>query len=454
MFIQLLSHILRKYARRRHKKTRPLALAARMWYNTAKGGACVEKVWFHVDVNSAFLSWSALKLLREGQALDLRTVPSAVGGDEEKRHGVVLAKSGPAKKFGVRTGESLFSARLKCPQLVVTPPDFDWYVQNSKALIAILGDYTPDVEQYSIDEAFLDMTGTEALFGPPLEAARTIRERVRRELGFTVNIGVAPNRLLAKMASDFEKPDKVHTLYPAEVPAKMWPLPVGALFGVGPSAVKKLNRCGILTIGDLAQSERRAIVDLFGVRGDTLWNYANGREADPVTKQHTRDNTYGNSVTLPRDLTRPEQADATMLALCDSVGRRLRADGRTARVVTVQLVDNAFRRSSHQRTLPDPTNSTDRLYQVARELLEQMWPQRPVRLVGVSAEKTGTDQFEQLDLFTDSTRRQKQEKLDRTADALRRRFGGAAVTRATLLTPDSRKPSALSAAKQRDKEKE
>ena len=276
----------------------------------------MDKIYFHVDVNSAFLSWSALKLLREGQALDLRTVPSAVGGDEEKRHGVVLAKSGPAKAFGIHTGESLFSARLKCPQLVVTPPDFDWYVQNSKALIAILNDYSPDVEQYSIDEAFLDMTGTGALFGPPLEAARTIRERVRRELGFTVNIGVAPNRLLAKMASDFEKPDKVHTLYPAEVPAKMWPLPVGALFGVGPSAVKKLNRCGVLTIGDLAQSERRAIVDLFGVRGDTLWNYANGREADPVTKQHTRDNTYGNSVTLPRDLTRPEQADATMLALC------------------------------------------------------------------------------------------------------------------------------------------
>ena len=413
----------------------------------------MARVYFHVDVNSAFLSWSALKALREGSAVDLRSIPSAVGGDEEKRHGVVLAKSGPAKKFGVRTGESLFSARLKCPQLIVTPPDFDFYVQNSKALIAILHDYSPDVEQYSIDEAFLDMTGTGALFGPPLQTAHAIRERVRRELGFTVNIGVAPNRLLAKMASDFEKPDKVHTLYPEEVPEKMWPMPVGALFGVGPSAVKKLNHWGILTIGDLARSERRLIVDLFGARGDTLWNYANGREADPVTKQHTRDNTYGNSVTLPKDLTRPEQADATMLALCDSVGRRLRGDGRTARVVTVQVVDNAFRRRSHQMTLPDPTNSTDRLYAVAMELLRQMWPQRPVRLVGVSAEKTGTDQFEQLDLFTDSTRRQKQEKLDRTADALRRRFGGAAVTRATLLTPDSRKPSALSAAKQRDKEK-
>ncbi len=413
----------------------------------------MARVYFHVDVNSAFLSWSALKKLRDGETLDLRTVPSAVGGDEEKRHGVVLAKSGPAKKFGVRTGESLFSARLKCPQLIVTPPDFDWYVQNSKALIAILRDYTPDVEQYSIDEAFLDMTGTEALFGPPLTVAHTIRNRVREELGFTVNIGVAPNRLLAKMASDFEKPDKVHTLFPDEVPQKMWPLPVGSLFGVGPSATKRLNRWGIYTIGELAQTQRKIVVDLLGSRGDTLWNYANGREADPVTKQATRDNTYGNSVTLPQDLARPEQADATLLALCDSVGRRLRTDGKTARVVTVQLVDNAFRRTSHQTTLPDPTNSTDRLYEVALQLMRQMWPARPVRLVGVSAEKTGTDNFEQLDLFTDTTRRQKQEKLDRTADALRRKFGGAAVTRAKLLTPETRAPAALSAAKERDKQK-
>lgn len=413
----------------------------------------MEKVYFHVDVNSAFLSWSALKKLRAGETLDLRTVPAAVGGDEEKRHGVVLAKSGPAKRFGIHTGESLFSARRKCPQLIVTPPDFDFYVQNSKALIAILEQYTPDVEQYSIDEAFLDMTGTEALFGPPLTVAHAIRNRVREELGFTVNIGVAPNRLLAKMASDFEKPDKVHTLYPQEVPEKMWPLPVGSLFGVGPSAVRRLNQWGIYTIGELARTDRDTVVKLFGSRGDTLWNYANGREADPVTKQATRDNTYGNSVTLPRDLTAPGEADATLLALCDSVGRRLRSDGKTARVIAVQLVDNAFRRTSHQTTLPDPTNSTDRLYEVALQLLRQMWPARPVRLVGVSAEKTGTDNFEQMDLFTDTTRRQKQEKLDRTADALRRRFGGGAITRAKLLTPDTRAPAALSAAKQRDKEK-
>lgn len=413
----------------------------------------MAKIYFHVDVNSAFLSWSALKHLQDGDVQDLRTIPAVVGGDEAKRHGVVLAKSGPAKKYGIQTGESLFAARAKCPGLTIVPPDFDFYVQNSKALIKILGDYTPDVEQYSIDEAFLDMTGTEALFGPPLTVAHTIRRRVKRELGFTVNVGIAPNRLLAKMASDFEKPDRVHTLYKYEIETKMWPLPVGDLFGVGPSAAKKLNSFGICTIGDFARLDRETATRMFGSRGETLWDYANGRETDPVTKQGSRDNSYGNSVTMPQDLPRPEDADATMLALCDSVGRRLRADGKTARVVTVQLVDNAFRRTSHQTTLLNPTNSTDRLYHVAAELMRQMWPARPVRLVGVSAEKTGEDNFEQMDFFTDAARTDKQEKLDRAADALRRKFGGAAVTRATLLTTSSRKPEALSAAKEREKGK-
>ena len=413
----------------------------------------MAKIYFHVDVNSAFLSWSALKHLQDGDVQDLRTIPAVVGGDEAKRHGVVLAKSGPAKKYGIQTGESLFAARAKCPGLTIVPPDFDFYVQNSKALMKILGDYTPNVEQYSIDEAFLDMTGTEALIGPPLTVAHTIRRRVKRELGFTVNVGIAPNRLLAKMAYDFEKPDRVHTLYKYEIETKMWPLPVGDLFGVGPSAAKKLNSFGICTIGDFALLDRETATRMFGSRGETLWNYANGRETDPVTKQGSRDNSYGNSVTMPQDLPRPEDADATMLALCDSVGRRLRADGKTARVVTVQLVDNAFRRTSHQTTLPNPTNSTDRLYHVAAELMRQMWPARPVRLVGVSAEKTGEDNFEQMDFFTDAARTDKQEKLDRAADALRRKFGGAAVTRATLLTTSSRKPEALSAAKEREKGK-
>ena len=206
------------------------------------------------------------------------------------------------------------------------PPDFDFYVKNSKALIAILNDYTPDVEQYSIDEAFLDMTGTEVLFGPPLTAAHTIRRRVRRELGFTVNVGIAPNRLLAKMASDFEKPDKVHTLYRYEVEKKMWPLPVGDLFGVGPSAAKRLNGCGVYTIGDFAKLDRETAVGLFGTRGDTLWNYANGRESDPVTKQGSRDNSYGNSVTMPRDLPRPDDTAQSDELHRPALSRRHRVD--------------------------------------------------------------------------------------------------------------------------------
>ena len=415
----------------------------------------MAKIYFHVDVNSAFLSWSALKHLQDGDVQDLRTIPAVVGGDEAKRHGVVLAKSGPAKKYGIQTGESLFAARAKCPGLTIVPPDFDFYVQNSKALIKILGDYTPDVEQYSIDEAFLDMTGTEALFGPPLTVAHTIRRRVKRELGFTVNVGVAPNRLLAKMASDFEKPDKIHVLTQDMVPQKLWPLPVGNLFGVGPKSVKRMHEIGIYTIGDLANADADILRGVFGVRGQVFRDYANGIESEPMTRSEVKDNSYGNSVTTPQDLKRPVEADATMLALCESVAGRLRMDGKTARVITVQLVDNAFRRSSHQVTLNSPTNSTDVIYRTARELMRQMWPDRPVRLVGVSAEKTGTDNFEQLDFFTDPAKTDKQEKLDRAADALRARFGEGAILRAKLLHPDEKTtaPKALGAAKTRDKRK-
>ena len=366
-----------------------------------------KTIYFHVDVNSAFLSWTAIQHLANGETLDLRTVPAVVGGDEEKRHGVVLAKSIPAKRYGIQTGESLFMARSKYPNLIVAAPDFDWYVKNSKAMIRIFGDYTPDIEQYSIDEAFLNMTGSEGLFGPPLQAAQTIKDRIHRELGFTVNIGIAPNRLLAKMASDFEKPDKIHVLTQDMVPQKLWPLPVGNLFGVGPKSVKRMHEIGIYTIGDLANADADILRGVFGVRGQVFRDYANGIESEPMTRSE------------------------------------------------VQLVDNAFRRSSHQVTLNSPTNSTDVIYHTARELMRQMWPDRPVRLVGVSAEKTGTDNFEQLDFFTDPAKTDKQEKLDRAADALRARFGEGAILRAKLLHPDEKTtaPKALGAAKARDKRK-
>jgi DNA polymerase-4 len=412
----------------------------------------MPKVFFHVDVNSAFLSWSAVKRLRAGDPVDLRTIAAAVGGDEQTRHGVVLAKSIPARRCGIHTGESLFAARAKCPGLLVVPPDFDCYVRSSKALMHILQEYTPDVEQYSIDEAFLDMTGTEGLSGAPEAAAQALRARVKRELGFTVNIGIAQNRLLAKMASDFEKPDKVHTLWQSEIAQKMWPLPVGSLFSVGPRAVERLQRAGLLFIGDVAKTPRAVLLSMFGERGGTIWDYANGIESEPITKAAAREPSYGNSTTTPRDLTQPAQADSILLALSDSVASRLRMDKKAARVISVQLTDNTFRHFSHQTALESPTNSTDALYHTAQRLLREMWPKRPVRLVGVTAERTGEENFEQLDLFTDTGKQEKQEKLDRAADALRAKFGDHAVMRAKLLE-DKPGKGALSAARERDRRK-
>ena len=215
-----------------------------------------NRVVFHIDVNSAFLSWTAAYRVRHlGQTLDLRDVPAVIAGDKSSRHSIILAKSIPAKKYGVRTGEPLGVALEKCPELVIAEPDYELYVSASRSLMALLREYSPLVEQFSIDEAWMDMTGTAGLFGPPVLAAEQLKDRIRRELGFTVNIGISCNKLLAKMAGDFEKPDKVHTLFPDEIPQKLWGLPVGELFMVGRATERKLRGMGLTTIGQLAQTD-------------------------------------------------------------------------------------------------------------------------------------------------------------------------------------------------------
>ena len=384
---------------------------------------------------------------------------------EEKSNGQLIINIFPAEQLGSGS-EMLESVKSGTQDMVLDP---DAYLANYDPLFNVIAmPYAFTSWDHVLTFADSDvaatlntaiekqgMTGSEGLFGPPLQAAQTIKDRIHRELGFTVNIGIAPNRLLAKMASDFEKPDKIHVLTQDMVPQKLWPLPVGNLFGVGPKSVKRMHEIGIYTIGDLANADADILRGVFGVRGQVFRDYANGIESEPMTRSEVKDNSYGNSVTTPQDLKRPVEADATMLALCESVAGRLRMDGKTARVIAVQLVDNAFRRSSHQVTLNSPTNSTDVIYHTARELMRQMWPDRPVRLVGVSAEKTGTDNFEQLDFFTDPAKTDKQEKLDRAADALRARFGEGAILRAKLLHPDEKTtaPKALGAAKARDKRK-
>ena len=397
----------------------------------------MKKVIFHIDVNSAYLSWSSLKALAEGEKTDYRTVPCVVGGDESKRHGVVLAKSLPAKQYGIRTGESLFEARRKCPVLTILKPDFTTYVKMSRAMFRIFEKYSPDIYQYSIDEAFLDMTGMEELLGTPAEAAGRLKDEIRDNLGFTVNVGISSNYLLAKMASDLEKPDKIHTLFPHEIREKMRPLPVGELFSVGRSAGKKLEKHGVKTIGDLAALDRSRLVSEMGVQGGVIWDYANGIESSPLVQREIKEKSYGSSITTSEDVETCEAACQMLLGLCETVGTRLRLDSMKVSTISVQVTDYNFKKRSHQKSLGHSTDVTAEIYEAACVLMRELWNGTPVRLIGVSGGKAAVEEYEQLSLFTDE-KTEKQKKLDRAMDSLKSRFGDDAVVRASLLKNSGR----------------
>ena len=312
----------------------------------------MERIIFHIDANSAFLSWSAAYRVRIlGEKRDLREVPSAVAGEKSTRQGVILAKSQPAKKYGVKTGEPIFQALQKCPDLIIIPPDYGLYVEASRHFTALLREFTPTVEQYSIDEAWADMTGTQGLYGTPVAAAHILRQRIYDELGFTVNVGISSNKLLAKMAGDFEKPNKVHTLYPYEMADKLWPLPVRDLFMVGPATEKKLHLLGIHTIGELAHADPKVLQRKLHKPGISLWHSANGRYTDMLLPQPEDNKGYSNSTTLPADILDAPRAYKVLLSLCETVATRMRRDGKSARCLSVSLRSNQFVDFSHQSTL-------------------------------------------------------------------------------------------------------
>jgi len=396
------------------------------------------RIIFHIDVNSAFLSWeSVYRLKKDPSALDLRTVPSIVGGDQKTRHGVVLAKSTPARAFGIVTGEPVAQALKKCPTLLCVPSRFEVYTEYSARLISLLEEYTPDIEKFSIDEAFLDMTGTIHLFGEPEDAARRIRERVKKELGFTVNIGIASNKLLAKMASDFRKPDMCHTLWDHEIPEKMWPLPVRDLFFVGSSGQKKMEALGIRTIYDLAHCDPDILQSHLGVKyARQIRRYANGLDDEPVAEKEPVNKGYGNSTTLSRDVDDYETACQVLLSLCETVGTRLRRDHVVCGCVCVELKDWKFRTLSHQMMLDTPTDSSTVLYEKACRLLRDFWDLTPVRLIGVRTTRISDGEFIQMNLF-DSRRNQKLEQMEKAVDSIRGRFGMDSIRRASFLKPDS-----------------
>lgn len=395
----------------------------------------MRKLIFHIDVNSAYLSWEAVRRVANGEP-DLRLIPSAIGGDPEKRTGVILAKSIPAKKYKVTTGEPVAMALRKCPDLVLARPDFKLYVKNSRAFIAICKKYAPVVEQVSIDECFCDFDNTERIYPDPLELAYRIKDEIRDTLGFTVNVGISENKLLAKMASDFEKPDKVHTLYPGEIPEKMWPLPVGELFTVGKATAERLRKARIETIGDLAHTDLAALEKMFGQKmGSHLHRYANGISNSPVLAEPEEAKGYSISTTLEDDVETQEAADHILLALADSVSARMRADGAKAFCVAVTIRSNDFKNKSHQQKLKEPTDGTNEIYQLAKQLFSELWNGKtPLRLLGIALTDLTREDFVQTSLFAEAEEKKtKSKQLDKTVDALRSKYGRSAVQRGALL---------------------
>lgn len=388
---------------------------------------------YHIDVNSAFLSWTAVKRLRDNpEALDIRTIPAVIGGDEKKRHGIVLAKSVPAKAYGIQTGEPLVQTRKKCPDILIVPPDFATYVSMSEQLMNFLKQTAPVVEQYSIDEAFCDMTGTGLLYGDPVAFAHQLKDDILNRFGFTVNIGISTNKLLAKMASDFKKPNLVHTLFPEEIPQKMWPLPVGELFFVGPSMCKKLEALGIHTIGDVAASNPQLLVSHFKKHGELIWNYANGFDIELPVNHKAANKSFGNSVTLHFDVTDAENAKTILLSLSETVGARIRAEHAYIGVVSVTIVDNEFRHLSRQCTLSTPTDITEIIYENACRLFDLTWNHVPIRLLGVSTAHATDTAFHQMSLF-DEDKNERFAMLNKAVDSIRDKYGEDSIKRARFL---------------------
>lgn len=411
----------------------------------------MRQVIFHIDVNSAFLSWTAVEELKNGSDRDLREIPSIIGGDQQSRRGVVLAKSVPAKKYKIQTGEPVANAFRKCPNLVMASPNHRMYKEYSNRLMEFLKTYTPDIEQISIDECFLDFTGIAKNYLSPVDAALEIKNKVKELFGFTVNIGISDKKLLAKMASDFEKPDKVHTLFTEEIHTKMWPLPVGELYMAGKSTVKTLEKLEIKTIGDLARADVKIVELHLKSHGRKLWELANGMDDSVVELEKAEAKGIGNSTTLPKDLETEEEAKEILYKLSDSVGGRLRKAGQKAGMVSVEIKYFNFETCSHQKQLLKATNSNQMICNAAIDLFRELWNGEPVRLLGIRTSKLSEEgEPEQMTIFDlqnmqyearqkteesyfgkkeNNLQRKKFEDLDKALDKIRQKYGKEAVVR-------------------------
>jgi len=392
-----------------------------------------NRLIYHIDVNSAYLSWEAAYRMQQGYKIDLRDIPSVIGGNEENRHGIVLAASIPAKKLGVKTGETLFSAREKCRNLVVIPPKYSLYMKCSNALFEILNEYSPFIQRFSCDENFVDFSNMKNLYPDYMVLAEDIRSRVKNELGFTVNIGISSNKLLAKVASDFQKPDRIHTLFPWEIKEKMWPLDAGDLFMVGKATLEKLHKKNIFSIGDLAKYDLNLLKHSLKSHGNLIWNYANGIDNSEVrVGQHINMKGIGNSTTLPRDINDKETLHLIILSLAEMVGSRIRKSKNCCSVISVSIRRSDFFNYSHQKRLFSPTDSTEKISKIACELFDERWSGEAVRHLGIHVTDLCSNEFYQYGLFDDRDI-DKVRALDKTIDEIRNKYGSKAIVRSAFL---------------------
>ena len=391
----------------------------------------MERLIFHIDVNNAFLSWTAVDLLKKGYPIDIREIPSVIGGDEEARRGIVTAKSPVAKKMGIVTAESLYTARKKCPDLKVFKGDYSLYRHNSDELYKYFCLFTDKIERYSIDECFLDMTGTELLYPDPIKLAHKMKDEIKSKFGYTVNVGIGNNKLCAKMASDFEKPDKVHTLFSYEIEKKMWPLPVGELFMIGKSSTKTLIEMGIKTIGDLAKYDKKLLIKRFKSQGEMMHEYANGIDFSSVTPRISKNKSISTTETLPNDVDNIVDLRKVLLRQANKVGRNIRGQNLHAQTIAVIFKTNRFVSYSHQMKLVNPTNVTSEIYKYACEVLEKGWKKEPLRLIGIRLDNLTSNSDKQISIF-DTDTNDSNDKIQKVLDNISDKYGDNIIMPASL----------------------
>ncbi len=391
----------------------------------------MERIIMHIDVNNAFLSWTALYLLEQGYQTDIRNIEAIIAGDPKKRSGIVLAKSTPAKRKGIKTAETIYEAKRKCPNLKIFKPTYEMYKRKSEELFNLLKTYTPDIEKASVDEGYLDYGKIKNIYGDELEFAKKLQNQIKQELGFTVNIGIANNKLCAKMASDFSKPNKIHTLYKHEIKQKMYPLPIEDLFGVGKQTAQKLRYLNINKIEDLAKQDEYSLRKIFKNQAKHLIEIANGIDNSEVDSSIYIPKGISHELTLKEDATSKQELYKHLRTLSEMVSKRIRKENKYAKVICVILKDNNFKRYSHQKKLKNQVNSYNEIYNYSKEILNEFYKNEKIRLIGIRLDDLTEEKTYQTSLFDKHS--EKDEKIDKIIDQINDKYGKQVLKRASYI---------------------